>query len=418
MMRGGRPASSVRGVNVQGVRRRLLSIDPAVLDGALVLVLLVAGVAQTWPAVFPSIDRWDRVDWIRYATPLAVSVVSAVALWFRRTYPVGTVATLVIVGVITEVQPVDLATPFIALVVALYSLGRYGRSRGRSLGAALVAVAAAGAVNAIVGDGIDAWFLFMGALLLGVWAAGDTARASEARAEALEVRSARLEAERHEDAARAAADERARIARELHDVIAHNVSVMVVQAAAARRIVDRDPDQARESLATIESTGRQALAEMRRLLGVIRRDDEPPAAAPQPTLARLPSLIDEMRASGLPVDLSVDGAVRALPPGIDVNAYRIVQEALTNALRHVGRTSTRVAVRYRNDAVEVEVVDDGPADGHDAADRVSSAQPSTGHGLVGMRERVTLVRGELEAGPRPEGGFRVWARLPFEGSST
>jgi signal transduction histidine kinase len=204
----------------------------------------------------------------------------------------------------------------------------------------------------------------------------------------------------------AVAAERAAIARELHDVVAHHMSVMVVQAGAARAVGESDPAAASDALRQIETSGRTGLAEMRRLLGILKADGDGDGRAPQPGLADLGELLDSMRATGLAVEAIVEGSSRPLPPGVDLSAYRIVQEALTNTLRHAGGASARVLVRYEPDALELEIADDGlgPADG-----------PSTqGHGLIGMRERAQLFGGAFEAGPRLGGGFLVRARLPFE----
>jgi signal transduction histidine kinase len=185
---------------------------------------------------------------------------------------------------------------------------------------------------------------------------------------------------------------------------------MVVQAAAGRRVLDSQPETARTSLEAIETTGRQALGDIRRLLGVLRRDDGPEdAKAPQPGLAHVAALVDEMRRAGLPVDLRVEGEPGPLPPGVDVSAYRVVQEALTNTLRHAGPAQVSVTVRYGPEDVEVEVSDDGR--GHPA-----HPAPAGGQGLVGMRERVALFQGDFEAGPRAGGGFAVRARLPIASS--
>jgi signal transduction histidine kinase len=204
--------------------------------------------------------------------------------------------------------------------------------------------------------------------------------------------------------------ERARIARELHDVVAHHMSVMVVQAGAARAVGERDPAAAAESLRQIEASGRTGLAEMRRLLEILKADDGGDGRAPQPGLAHLGELLDGMRATGLPVEAVVEGAPRSLPPGVDLSAYRIVQEALTNSLRHAGGASARVLLRYEPDAIELEIADDGPGPPGDAG-------APGGHGLIGMRERVQLFGGELEAGPRPGDGFLVRARLPSDAES-
>jgi len=222
----------------------------------------------------------------------------------------------------------------------------------------------------------------------------------------LRERARRAEREREERAAAAVVSERARIARELHDIVSHNVSVMVVQAEAAEEMLERDkPDRARAPVRKIEETGRAALTDMRRLLGVLREGDARPALNPQPGIANLELLLAKVREAGLPVELEVQGTPVPLSPGVDLSAYRIVQEALTNALKYAGRARARVLVRFMPGALELEVTDDGAG-----ADGVGGGG---GQGLVGMRERVALFGGELEAGPRLEGGYRVYARLPL-----
>ncbi|MGO9178749.1 MAG: sensor histidine kinase [Candidatus Limnocylindrales bacterium] len=223
---------------------------------------------------------------------------------------------------------------------------------------------------------------------------------------ALQERAARLEREREERARLAVAEERARIARELHDVVAHHVSVMVVQAGAARRVAATDPPAAREAMAAVESAGRTALTEMRRMLEVLRADE--PDLQPEPSLARVESLVARVRAAGLPVELQVEGERPAVPAGPDLAAYRIIQEALTNVVKHAGKASASVRIAYTPDRVEVEVTDDGRG----AAAHLD-AEPG-GRGLVGMRERALLYGGTLEAGPRPSGGYRVHAAFPIE----
>jgi signal transduction histidine kinase len=256
-------------------------------------------------------------------------------------------------------------------------------------------------------DAVD--FAFVALLLGATWALGDSARTRRAYTAELEARAARLERERKLEASRAAAEERARIARELHDVIAHHVSMMVVQAEAGPVAVEREPGTAAQGFDSIAAIGRQALVEMRRLLGVLRSDDDraAPSLAPQPGLDQLPVLLQQARLAGLDAELEVQGEPRPLPPGMDLSAYRIVQEALTNAVRHAGPSRARVLVRYGDGDIRLEVRDDGlgPRPGNGA-----------GHGLVGMRERVNLFGGDLDAGPRPEGGFEVAARLPLPSS--
>jgi signal transduction histidine kinase len=278
-------------------------------------------------------------------------------------------------------------------------------------------------------DVVDAAFVSLS--LAGAWVLGDRARVQRALAAELQERAVRLERERAEDARRAVASERARIARELHDVVAHHVSMMVVQAEAGPVAAERDPARAAGAFEAIAATGRQALVEMRRLLGVLRGDgDQAPSLAPQPGLAEVPSLVEQVGRAGLRVELVVEGAQEPLPAGVDLSAYRIVQEALTNAVKHAGPGRARVLVRYGEDALRLQVHNeaaDPPAARNDleppsaAAGPFRPADSPVGDrqvrrsGLVGMRERVHLFGGELHAGPGPDGGFTVDARLPIRG---
>jgi signal transduction histidine kinase len=210
--------------------------------------------------------------------------------------------------------------------------------------------------------------------------------------------------ERDVAAREAVVEERARIARELHDAIAHNVSMMVVQAGAERKVLEPEGGSTREVLETIEKIGRGALTEMRRLVGMLRSDAADPLA-PQPGLDDLPTLVGQVREAGLPVELQVEGEKRGLPVGIELSAYRIVQEALTNALKHAGDARATVHVRYGADSLELEIVDDGAG--------APALVASGGHGLAGMEERVALFGGRLDAGRRPSGGFAVRVLLPI-----
>jgi signal transduction histidine kinase len=214
----------------------------------------------------------------------------------------------------------------------------------------------------------------------------------------------RAEAEREEQAQLAVADERARIARELHDVVGHSVSVMTVQASAVRRLLDPDQEKVHQALLVVEQTGREALAEMRRMVGVLRRPEESPALAPQPSLQHLDKLVAHAREAGLPVQLRIEGDLVPLSGGLDMTAYRFVQEGLTNAIKHARAEHAEVLVRFRDGHVELTVTDDGPGGGDG---------DKGGHGLVGMRERISVYGGELEAGPQAGGGFRLHARLPI-----
>jgi signal transduction histidine kinase len=245
-------------------------------------------------------------------------------------------------------------------------------------------------------------------LLFGVaWLIGDNLRVRRAYTRQLEERAAELEKTREDEAVRAVSEERSRIARELHDVVAHYVSVMVVQSAGARRIIEKDPRSAQVALEAVEAAGRTALAEMRRMLEVLRADD--PGMGPQPGLDELETLIGHVRDAGLPVELRTEGTTCCLPAGMDLAAYRIVQEALTNTVKHGGKARASVTVRFLTDTLEIEVVDDGRGA---AAPLISGT--GGGHGLIGMHERVALFGGTLQVGPVLTGGYRVFARMPIE----
>jgi signal transduction histidine kinase len=250
------------------------------------------------------------------------------------------------------------------------------------------------------GNIIPAWILY-----LMLWFVGRTIRQSRLQAERLQDLATQLELEREEKARVAVAEERSRISRELHDVIAHNVSVMVVQSQAAQRLLEGEQRNARQALESIETTGRQALTEMRRLLGILRRTDAELALAPQPSLEHLNTLIEQMRKAGLPVELRIEGEAEPLPPGVDLSAYRIVQEALTNTLKHAGSARARVEIHYGDGEVELEVSDDGRGTGRGGG---------SGQGLIGMHERVALYGGVLKSGERDDGGYLVRARLPLD----
>ncbi|MEV5611588.1 sensor histidine kinase [Streptomyces sp. NPDC052225] len=247
------------------------------------------------------------------------------------------------------------------------------------------------------------------------WVLGDSLRTRRAYLAQLEERAARLEREREAQSKVAVAAERARIARELHDVVAHNVSVMVVQADGAAYVLDQAPDQAKKALETISGTGRQALAEMRRLLGVLRtgEPEEGGEYVPQPDVEQIEDLVEQVRTAGLPVDFKVEGTPRQLPSGVELTAYRIVQEALTNTRKHGGpNAGASVRLVYFDDGLGLLVEDDGKGAPHELYE--DGGADGRGHGLIGMRERVGMVGGTLDAGPRPGGGFRISVLLPLK----
>jgi signal transduction histidine kinase len=333
----------------------------------------------------------------RLSSPLVVlgvilGIVQGAALRWRRRRPEPVMAVAVAGGLGTLLLAPETVLP-IAGYFAMWSLAVARPRRVSLLGlAGLEAVAASNLLIATVEDPLgDTGFAM--AVGVGVWALGDAARNRRAAID--------------EAARRAVGEEQARIARELHDVIAHSVSMIVVQAAAADDVFDSRPDQARAALRSIERAGRDALGELRRLLSAVRPGVEPEPTGPQPGLDRLDELAEPLRAGGLRVVVRREGPATQLPAGVDLSAYRIVQEALTNTVRHARATRAEVTVRYGSDAVEVDVRDDGRAS-------PGSAANGGGHGLAGMRERASLLGGTLEAGPLPGGGYRVHARLPLE----
>jgi signal transduction histidine kinase len=300
----------------------------------------------------------------------------------------------------------------LAVAVALYTLATRTTRRLSLRGAGWIA-----GINAaiIAWEGIGFGRLNSGttlialiAMVVGSWSLGDNVRTRRAYLAQLEERAHRLELEREENARRAVRDERTRIARELHDVVAHHVSAIAVQAGAAEEIVERNPQRAREALHVIQETSRQALIEMRALLNVLRSGDEAGRERePQPGMAQIDRLIERSRAAGLTVTLRVEGTVQPLPEALDLSAYRIVQEALTNSIKHAGPAHACVLVRYAERILELDIRDDGRGQ----TDR--SAGPPQGRGLIGMRERVALFGGDMVVGPTPGQGFRVGVRLPL-----
>jgi signal transduction histidine kinase len=292
--------------------------------------------------------------------------------------------------------------PFILLLLAVYSAAAHTSGRKTLIAGAMTCALYVTDLVLIDPADVTAEGVVFYALLVGApWVAGRAVRRRRLSEGLLKQEQAKAEA--------AITEERARIARELHDVVAHSISIMVLQARGGRRALQAEPDDARDAFAIIERTGRQALEEMRRLLGMLRRSDEELALAPQPSLKELDTLVERVRDAGLPVQVAVEGEARELPPSVDLSAYRIVQEALTNALKHAGPARARVLLRYGADDLELEIADDGPGTGDGSA---------SGYGLVGMRERVSVYGGELRAGRRPEGGYALRVRLPLGSART
>jgi signal transduction histidine kinase len=389
-----------------------LRARPLVADGLLAVLLATFSLVALWYA------NRDCDGGCRPGGALAVGVVlvQTLPLTWRRRQPL---AVSLVTGLATAAYGFapwpDLAMPIpIGGVVGMYSVAAWGGWR-----AARVAGVVAAAVAVISlslprtdADLVDAAFVALA--LAGAWLLGDRARVQRALAAEAQERAVRLEREQEGEARRAVASERARIARELHDVVAHHVSMMVVQAEAGPVAVEHDPARAAGAFEAIAATGRQALVEMRRLLGMLRGEEEQaPSLAPQPGLAEVPSLVEQVGRAGLRVELVVEGTKAALPPGIDLSAYRIIQEALTNAVRHGGDGQARVLVRYDEHDLELQIHNEGRPAGGNGSPVERSPEGVRGRGLLGMKERVNLFGGELRAGPGPNGGFTVVARLPI-----
>ena len=344
---------------------------------------------------------------------LAVLLLFVVApLAMRRRSPSSTLAlaaaSLVVASTVVRHSTGVPVEVFLALLIAFYSVGAHCDERRAPFGAALaLAVIAAvdlarpGFFNGGHSARPAAWLAFAIA-----WLVGRDMRRRRQHVTVLQSRAARLEREREEKAQLAVSEERARIARELHDIVAHGVSVIVAQARAGPHLV-HDPERTAGVFRAIESSGRDALVELRRLLGILRSEDQQLAIGPQPSLASLKSLVEQVQASGLPTHLRVEGEPAQLPAGVDFSAYRIVQEALTNVVKHATATSAEVVIRYGTHSLELDILDDGRG--------TTTTVNGAGHGLIGMRERVVLYGGTIETGPRMGGGYAVHARLPLGG---
>jgi signal transduction histidine kinase len=370
-------------------------------------LLCVAGEIELWLSRDPSDTAAQRV-----VSSVIIALMTLPLAWRRRAPAVALAVVIGSAGLgiafATSDEGQGPLSAFLAVLIAMFSFGAYAHRR-REIVAAVTVLTALFAVDVVHGRLHDAEtdFGFWVALAL-FWGLGRLFGGRLLRVSELEQRAVQLEQDREANAKAAVADERARIARELHDVVAHSVSVMVVQAGAALHTLDADDVDTAEALGSIETTGRQALVELRHLLGILRRADDDHVLTPMPGLAQMNVLSEQMREAGLPVEVRVEGESKTLPPGIDLAAYRIVQEALTNTLKHAGTAHACVTIRYDAHALELEIRDDGRPG-------VSTAD-GTGHGMVGMRERVALYGGVLDAGRNADGGFGVRARLPLNGT--
>ena len=372
---------------------------PRTADGVLAMVVML------W-SVFASFEGPNDDFVIRTLRDVPIGVlliltVTSGALYWRRSQ------SLVVLGLNLAALTVSmgLGTPDLwSLPFALYSVGRYAADDRWSYYAAGATLALLGISLAIEGEpagGIGFGIVFA----FTIWYVGRGIRNRGERMRLLQERAEHLEQEQAAEAHRAVVEERSRIARELHDVVAHQVSLMTVQAGAAKTVAADDPQGAQQAMEAVEKAGRQALDELRHLMGVLRPEAGGGELGPQPGLADVPRLVEHLRGAGLDVSLTMDGVQTDLPARVDLSTYRIVQEALTNVLKHAGPSAwTEVRVSTDNRAVAIEVLDNG---------RGTTILPGSGHGIAGMRERAQLLGGSLDAGPRPDGGFQVVAHLPI-----
>ena len=395
-------AAIIREADETALARRYLAeivriSRPQLIDLAIALPITLLGVLE-------ALARDNTGRW------LTAALVNGAALTFRRRSPLGALVAVVVAQALAHdaTYDTDPLSPFLAELILMgtvaYELQLRPALAGLAIGLVYVVIDfSSGRIERFAQAAAQCGFYVL------AWSIGRVVRGQEERRAAAERHVVRVEMEREEQARAAVVEERARIARELHDAVAHSVSVMVLQAGGVRRLLGDDParEREREALAGVEETGRQAVGELHRMLGILRKSDPGAELAPQPSLRRVGELVDQVRAAGLEAALDVQGEPAELAPGLDMSAYRIVQEALTNALRYAPGASVDVTVAYGRD-LTLEIRDDG------ARARNGHAPPSgSGHGIVGMRERAALFGGELEAGPVAGGGFLVRARLPL-----
>jgi signal transduction histidine kinase len=381
-------------------------MDPLLIDGitALAVFALMAQQLLTRHVLLPGQHPTTVLTW------LLAAVIVAPILTHRR-FPRASVAVcLAAVALFAAGRYV--AYPGYAIFVLTFDIALHSDEQ--------VSVPTLFASAVVLGVAVDlqpakvavlATYLLSEIFVGAAWLLGWNLRRRRARWAELRARTERLEREREEEARRAVTEERLRIARELHDVIAHSMSVIAVQSAVGNHVIDAQPAEARQALAAIEATSRSALTEMRRLLGVLRQEGEPRGSlTPAPGLADLGSLVSQVRDAGLQVWINVEGQRESVPPGIDLSAYRVIQEALTNVIKHAGSAAATVTIRYRDDSVTVEIANQAPAV---PVAHVPAPRTGSGHGIIGMRERVAVFGGEFSVGPRPDGGFLVRACFPI-----
>jgi signal transduction histidine kinase len=387
---------------------RIRSVNPHAVDAAVALAFTVA-------ALWTMAGRLGGEDEFRDTDALAVVLV------LGQTLPIAARSAAPLAALTVSVVAISLhisigyqgvpAGTFAALVI-VYSAGAQSDIRKALLAAAITAAGVTVYFTTDRSDPSAMAAMSTFATYAAAWGLGVYARSRRAYTDVVEERARLLEREREHRAREAVAGERVRIARELHDVVGHALNLIVIQSGGAQRVLQSRPEAARAALAAIESTGREALTDMERMLGILRESDDADGLSPQPGLGLVDALASHVTQAGLPVEVTVEGTAAALPPSVDLTAYRIIQEALTNALKHASASHARVAIRHRPESIELEITDDGSgsADGR-------SAPRERGRGLIGMQERVGMFGGVLEAAPRAEGGFRVHVRLPIGGGA-
>jgi signal transduction histidine kinase len=389
---------SPAGSRLAWIQRHRAPLADALLAAAVTAMVLV-DLASPTDAV--GVRRTD-------ALAVLLSLLQTLPLAFRRRAPL--VAFVLTLAGVCAYYPLgyEVTDGTLATFVGVYTVAAYEDRRKSLVGLGLLAFGMTWYWLTRAEPFDPTTPIWIGILGLLSWGLGEYVRARRAYTADVEALAERLERARALEARQAAWQERARLARELHDVIGHTVNVMVIQAGAGRRTLAADRGLAERAFQTIESTGREALEELDRLLGILRTEEDEPELPPQPGLEQLHALAGRFEDAGLPVELTIEGEEVPLPRSLDQSAYRILQEALTNALRHAGGTIAHVAVRYRNDRLELEVANDGREDR-----RPQNHHPGGGRGLIGIRERVALFGGDLEAGPRAGGGFVVRCRFPL-----
>jgi signal transduction histidine kinase len=394
-------------MRTKGLFERIRRVDPHAVDALLALAFTVAAL-WTVAARVGDDDRYRSDDFLG----IGLLLLQTMPLAARRVAPLGALALSVAAISLHAALGFQEVPPgtFAALVI-LYSAAALTDFRKGVLAGVIAAAGITIYFTTNRGDpGLVAALTTFVTYSAG-WGLGTYVRGRREYTDLVEERATLLERRREVRAREAVADERARIARELHDIVGHALNLIVIQSGGAQRVFDSKPELVRDTLASIESTGRQALTDMERMLGVLRASDpEADGLSPQPNLGHIDALAAQVSEAGLPVEVTVEGTPCPMPSSVDLSAYRIIQEALTNALKHAGPAHASVRIRYGPDNLELEITDDGrgttPSGDHDDHE---------GRGLIGMRERVGMFGGELTVGPRAAGGFRVHAMLPLEG---